>query len=88
MTCSPSFHALINFLQLVDVSQIVSIRPLIFSKLSQSMGTRFPGKLLTFVSCPVYLKRPQGNYERIMTSITVAKSRGATLRVGPELEIP
>jgi len=30
----------------------------------------------------------QGNYERIMTSIALAKSRGATLRVGPELEIP
>ncbi|KAF9531775.1 hypothetical protein CPB83DRAFT_848706 [Crepidotus variabilis] len=30
----------------------------------------------------------QGNYERIMASIAIAKSRGATLRVGPELEIP
>ncbi|KIY45029.1 glutamine-dependent NAD(+) synthetase with GAT domain-containing protein [Fistulina hepatica ATCC 64428] len=30
----------------------------------------------------------QGNYERIMESIAIAKSRGATLRVGPELEIP
>ncbi|KAL5633160.1 hypothetical protein ACGC1H_003600 [Rhizoctonia solani] len=30
----------------------------------------------------------QGNYERIMESIRVAKERGATLRVGPELEIP
>ncbi|TFK51883.1 glutamine-dependent NAD(+) synthetase with GAT domain-containing protein [Heliocybe sulcata] len=30
----------------------------------------------------------QGNYERIIKSITIAKERGATLRVGPELEIP
>ncbi|KAF8967658.1 hypothetical protein BDZ97DRAFT_1903242 [Flammula alnicola] len=30
----------------------------------------------------------QGNYERIMESIATAKIRGATLRVGPELEIP
>ncbi|KAG2110672.1 uncharacterized protein F5147DRAFT_689597 [Suillus discolor] len=30
----------------------------------------------------------QGNYERIIQSIAIAKERGATLRVGPELEIP
>ncbi|KAH7878977.1 uncharacterized protein C8R40DRAFT_1036909 [Lentinula edodes] len=30
----------------------------------------------------------QGNMERILDSIAVAKRRGATLRVGPELEIP
>ncbi len=30
----------------------------------------------------------QGNRERILESIRVAKERGATLRVGPELEIP
>jgi predicted amidohydrolase len=30
----------------------------------------------------------QGNYERILASITISKERGATLRVGPELEIP
>lgn len=30
----------------------------------------------------------QGNYERIIASIRVARERGATLRVGPELEIP
>jgi predicted amidohydrolase len=30
----------------------------------------------------------QGNYERIMASIRIAKEKGATLRVGPELEIP
>lgn len=29
-----------------------------------------------------------GNYERILESIRQAKSKGATLRVGPELEIP
>ncbi|CAE6506336.1 unnamed protein product [Rhizoctonia solani] len=38
----------------------------------------------------IYVNRgnPQGNYERIMESIRIAKERGATLRVGPELEIP
>jgi NAD+ synthase (glutamine-hydrolysing) len=30
----------------------------------------------------------QGNYERILQSIIIAKERGATMRVGPELEIP
>lgn len=30
----------------------------------------------------------QGNYERILESIRQAKGKGATLRVGPELEIP
>jgi hypothetical protein len=29
-----------------------------------------------------------GNQQRIIQSIAIAKSRGATLRVGPELEIP
>ncbi len=32
--------------------------------------------------------RLKGNHERILQSIVIAKSRGATLRVGPELEIP
>lgn len=31
--------------------------------------------------------RLQGNLERILESIRIAKERGATLRVGPELEI-
>lgn len=31
---------------------------------------------------------PQGNFQRIMESIKLAKQRGACLRVGPELEIP
>ncbi|GJJ11431.1 hypothetical protein Clacol_005664 [Clathrus columnatus] len=30
----------------------------------------------------------EGNYERIMQSIKIAKERGASIRVGPELEIP
>ncbi|EJD07304.1 glutamine-dependent NAD synthetase with GAT domain-containing protein [Fomitiporia mediterranea MF3/22] len=30
----------------------------------------------------------EGNFERILQSIRIAKERGATLRVGPELEIP
>ncbi|KAF8817527.1 glutamine-dependent NAD(+) synthetase with GAT domain-containing protein [Phlegmacium glaucopus] len=30
----------------------------------------------------------KGNFERILASIIIAKGRGATLRVGPELEIP
>ena len=30
----------------------------------------------------------QGNYERILRSIQLAKEQGAMLRVGPELEIP
>ncbi|KAG6866542.1 hypothetical protein C0991_002027 [Blastosporella zonata] len=38
--------------------------------------------LLTLIDCS------QGNLERILASIAIAKERGATLRVGPELEIP
>jgi hypothetical protein len=30
----------------------------------------------------------QGNMDRILKSIQIAKERGASLRVGPELEIP
>jgi hypothetical protein len=30
----------------------------------------------------------QGNMDRILKSIEIAKERGASLRVGPELEIP
>jgi len=33
-------------------------------------------------------KNKQGNMERIIESIVVAKARGAAVRVGPELEIP
>lgn len=29
-----------------------------------------------------------GNYQRILESIRQAKAKGATLRVGPELEVP
>ncbi|KAF8892046.1 hypothetical protein BD779DRAFT_1610238 [Infundibulicybe gibba] len=35
-----------------------------------------------------YLIYNKGNLERILASIAIAKSRGARLRVGPELEIP
>ena len=41
--------------------------------------------LIVFLANFHYLK---GNYERILQSILIAKERGATLRVGPELEIP
>jgi hypothetical protein len=34
------------------------------------------------------LARGKGNMERILESISVARARGATVRVGPELEIP
>lgn len=30
----------------------------------------------------------EGNCKRILESIRIAKAKGATLRVGPELEIP
>ena len=30
----------------------------------------------------------KGNLDRILASIAIAKERGATLRVGPELEVP
>ncbi|KAF9005960.1 hypothetical protein BDQ17DRAFT_1352471 [Cyathus striatus] len=48
------------------------------------------GHLITLATCSLnqWALDFQGNYERIMKSIAIAKSRGATLRVGPELEIP
>ncbi|KAF8909365.1 hypothetical protein CPB84DRAFT_1765955 [Gymnopilus junonius] len=48
------------------------------------------GHLITLATCSLnqWALDFQGNYERIMESITIAKQRGATLRVGPELEIP
>lgn len=36
----------------------------------------------------VWLRCAQGNMERIIESIAIAKARGAAVRVGPELEIP
>ncbi|KZT25242.1 glutamine-dependent NAD(+) synthetase with GAT domain-containing protein [Neolentinus lepideus HHB14362 ss-1] len=48
------------------------------------------GHLVTIATCSLnqWALDFQGNYERIMTSIAIAKERGASLRVGPELEIP
>ncbi|KAG8902475.1 glutamine-dependent NAD(+) synthetase [Tulasnella sp. 403] len=48
------------------------------------------GHLITVATCSLnqWALDFQGNYERIIASIRVARERGATLRVGPELEIP
>lgn len=48
------------------------------------------GHLITLATCSLnqWALDFQGNYERIIQSIAIAKERGATLRVGPELEIP
>ncbi|KAF9219807.1 glutamine-dependent NAD(+) synthetase with GAT domain-containing protein [Gyrodon lividus] len=48
------------------------------------------GHLITLATCSLnqWALDFQGNYERIIESIAIAKKRGATLRVGPELEIP
>ncbi|KIY65087.1 glutamine-dependent NAD synthetase with GAT domain-containing protein [Cylindrobasidium torrendii FP15055 ss-10] len=48
------------------------------------------GHLITLATCSLnqWALDFQGNLERILQSITVAKSQGASLRVGPELEIP
>lgn len=47
-------------------------------------------KLVTVATCQLrqWALDFKGNYERILASIAIAKSKGATLRVGPELEIP
>lgn len=46
-------------------------------------------RLVTVATCSLnqWSLDYEGNYERILKSIEVAKERGATLRVGPELEI-
>lgn len=48
------------------------------------------GHLVTVATCSLnqWALDFEGNLERILTSIRIAKERGATLRVGPELEIP
>uniref|UniRef100_D8Q0P3 Glutamine-dependent NAD(+) synthetase n=1 Tax=Schizophyllum commune (strain H4-8 / FGSC 9210) TaxID=578458 RepID=D8Q0P3_SCHCM len=48
------------------------------------------GHLITLATCSLnqWALDFEGNLERILTSIRIAKERGATMRVGPELEIP
>ena len=48
------------------------------------------GHLITVATCSLgqWALDFQGNLTRILESIRIAKERGATLRVGPELEIP
>jgi NAD+ synthase (glutamine-hydrolysing) len=48
------------------------------------------GHLITLATCSLnqWAMDFQGNMERIIESIEVAKERGAAVRVGPELEIP
>ncbi|KAF9462892.1 hypothetical protein BDZ94DRAFT_1260105 [Collybia nuda] len=48
------------------------------------------GHLITLATCSLnqWALDFQGNLDRILSSIAIAKERGATLRVGPELEIP
>jgi NAD+ synthase (glutamine-hydrolysing) len=47
-------------------------------------------KLITVATCSLnqWALDWEGNRDRILESIRVAKSRGATIRTGPELEIP
>lgn len=47
------------------------------------------GHLATIATCSLnqWALDFEGNAERIIESIRIAKERGATLRVGPELEI-
>jgi predicted amidohydrolase len=47
-------------------------------------------KLITVATCSLnqWALDWEGNRDRILESIKVAKSRGATIRTGPELEIP
>lgn len=47
-------------------------------------------KLVTVATCQLHQWALdfKGNKERIIESIAVARNRGATLRVGPELEVP
>jgi predicted amidohydrolase len=52
------------------------------------MGSRFSSGFTSISSYEAIKFGKQGNLERILASIAIAKERGATLRVGPELEIP
>ena len=62
-------------------------QPTGLSQLTKPMGSGLSGPRFSRVPS-ILTKFCQGNFERILQSIAVAKSRGATLRVGPELEIP
>lgn len=60
-------------------------------QLIEPVVARFPGECFPLhdMRCSDLLGRVrQGNYERIVKSIVLAKAKGATFRVGPELEIP
>jgi NAD+ synthase (glutamine-hydrolysing) len=48
------------------------------------------GHLITLATCSLnqWALDFEGNMRRILQSIAIAKERGSTLRVGPELEIP
>jgi NAD+ synthase (glutamine-hydrolysing) len=48
------------------------------------------GHLITLATCSLgqWALDFEGNMRRILQSIAIAKERGATLRVGPELEVP
>ncbi|TRM65351.1 hypothetical protein BD626DRAFT_217279 [Schizophyllum amplum] len=48
------------------------------------------GHLITLATCSLnqWALDFEGNLERILASIRIAKERGATMRVGPELEVP
>jgi len=48
------------------------------------------GHLITLATCSLnqWALDFEGNFERILTSIRISKEHGATMRVGPELEIP
>jgi NAD+ synthase (glutamine-hydrolysing) len=48
------------------------------------------GHLITLATCSLnqWALDFEGNCQRILESIAISKERGATLRVGPELEIP
>ena len=57
-------------------------------KLLKPVGVGFPGTRCGFWGKWVVVEDDfQGHLDRILESIRVAKQRGATLRVGPELEI-
>jgi NAD+ synthase (glutamine-hydrolysing) len=54
-----------------------------------SHSTTAMGHLITVATCSLnqWALDFKGNLERILESIRIAKERGATLRIGPELEI-
>ena len=83
---SPSSPLLLSFSPFLSSSRSLSSSPLLLSPLLLSLAM---GRTATVATCALnqWALDFAGNRARTAASIAEAKKRGATFRVGPELEI-